>query len=625
MGVPRFSVYLTLIVATVAATAGGARAYSYESVVSDGCHERLMMDAWREARDVTGLQAPIVTTRDDDALVRDVPFSLDRDLRDLASVSLLIGGRDPDVKGRHGIDSTELATVHGDPDGQKEHCLRRDGHDGEEGSRLALEECHEHIRALAYNAIDAGLDAEGFPDGDRRTIVPVHLAIGGRVNAPLPIFYVYMGQALHALQDSFTHAFRDPDDHLEVTVVLNWVDFAEDGLRERRDGPPHMVGLDQCVGTDAFLTERRGVARDASVELLMATIVDPSDSFDPEARKAEVDRVLTRYLSFHPGCNADNRWCDAPENRYRAKTECGCRTVGRGGGDASVLFLLFVVALGVRRRWFRAPLFVVGLLLAAATPALAQDAEAEAVPAPPVAAPVDEGTVSQACPPGRQVACACGGGVDGYQVCAPDGASYGECTGCPTETVPVEPVPEAPPAALPVEPRLVIEPPHNGSPFGLAVAAGGAIDNTALAASVGLRYRVGDEWLIGLDGEFNPWASFESKRFSLGVLNFYGVAVKRFPINSWTSLRSKVGVGISVLLFDLFGAPAGSMGVYARLSILGVEFELSDVVTLFIDPADVVYAMPHLTGAPLSYRQYRATVGLQFGARTVRPLFDPED
>ena len=41
--------------------------------------------------------------------------------------------------------------------------------------------------------------------------LPVGLAIRGEVTVPLPGFYVRLGQALHALQDSFTHSYRTAD------------------------------------------------------------------------------------------------------------------------------------------------------------------------------------------------------------------------------------------------------------------------------------------------------------------------------------------------------------------------------------------------------------------------------
>jgi len=43
-------------------------------------------------------------------------------------------------------------------------------------------------------------------------------------------------------------------------------------------------------------------------------------------------------------------------------------------------------------------------------------------------------TMSQACVPGEQKACACPGATDGVQVCADDGSRYGDCTGCAAGT-----------------------------------------------------------------------------------------------------------------------------------------------------------------------------------------------
>ena len=43
---------------------------------------------------------------------------------------------------------------------------------------------------------------------------------------------------------------------------------------------------------------------------------------------------------------------------------------------------------------------------------------------------LEEPTGSNACTPGRQESCACGGGVEGYQVCKADGSGFGPCLGC---------------------------------------------------------------------------------------------------------------------------------------------------------------------------------------------------
>lgn len=155
--------------------------------------------------------------------------------------------------------------------------------------------------------------------------------------------------------------------------------------------------------------------------------------------------------------------------------------------------------------------------------------------------------------------------------------------------------------------------PQTSSPLGLYTSVGAALDNAALVATVGGRYRLNDLWLFGVDAEYNPWYSLDTNQFRLGTLNAYATAIKRYPINPCFGLRSSVHVGTSILLFDVIGAPAGSVGLYLGISLLGLDYKLGDQLSLVIDPAQVAVPIPHLTGAPLSYRQYRFMIGLQFG------------
>jgi hypothetical protein len=327
--------FLRVDIAIVASTAtflssAPASAYSYGSVISDPCHERITSHALRSVRGTFATAQPLPSSGDDEALIHDLPFELDGDMRDIGAAALLVGVRDNDLKGRFGTESTDLASVHGNPDGQQEHCLRRATQQEPTGSEAALEECRRFIRGAAIHAIDDGLDAAGMPDPGRRTYVKVYLSFAGKVAATLPIFYVYMGEALHTLQDSFTHTFRTPD-HRKVTVVLNWLDFVGAELDERHDGPPHMVPLDQCADVDDFRKRRMAMASQASVELLTAA-VDPAKA--REEKIAAIDQVLDSYLTFQPGCTFDTRWCDAPENRYRIDEGCGCR-IGAQRGERS--------------------------------------------------------------------------------------------------------------------------------------------------------------------------------------------------------------------------------------------------------------------------------------------------
>ena len=44
-------------------------------------------------------------------------------------------------------------------------------------------------------------------------------------------------------------------------------------------------------------------------------------------------------------------------------------------------------------------------------------------------------------------------------------------------------------------------------PLGAYIAGGGSVLNGAYAASIGVRYRLSSHFLVGVDGEYNPWFS----------------------------------------------------------------------------------------------------------------------
>jgi hypothetical protein len=338
----------------VASLASGPRAHAFSqyTLVSDGCHERITSEALRIVRKELRTAAPVEPSADDEALIADLPFPIDDDMRDLAGASLLIGVRENDLKGLGGLDASDLSSVHGDPAGQREHCLRRPEHDEPDGTRLALEECRAFIRDLARHASKITFDSLGRPDPARRTTLTVQLAMAGKVPVIAPAFWVYMGQALHTLQDSFTHTFRTADGK-RVTTILNWVDFANEELSERRDGPPHMVALDQCNGIDDFRARRIDLAREASVALLRAVLTPGRTAVEKEA---DIERVLDEYLSGEPGCAYDTRWCDAPENAYRDPLGCGCRAAQpQGTFIASAVIASFIATSWARRRGRRRP------------------------------------------------------------------------------------------------------------------------------------------------------------------------------------------------------------------------------------------------------------------------------
>ncbi len=505
-------------------------AYTFGGPFGEPCHENISWQALRIVRTELDAAAPLTSTAVDELFMADLVFSIPDDMNDVGGVTLAVGVRDNDLKGHSGLDAQHLPQVHGDPDGQREHCLRRPEHDGSEGNEAALADCRAYILERFDQSL-GGLDGAGRVDGSQRMPLVVHLAFRGRVELSLPLFYVRLGQALHALQDGFSHTFRTADQR-RVTVVLNWVDFLGD-FDEARDGPPHLHRLDLCDDADTLRTERHRLARAAALELVRAAL-DPSRDIDQ--RKARAAQLLDDYLSFEAGCTFANNWCDAPENEYRS-SGCGCRVAGHERpAQAGWLALLLLGALMIRRPTRHGARLAGAIALVAA---LSSSRRAR----------------------------------------AGDVWAEGSHTGWAAHS-----------------------------------AISGSFDNGALAYNMAGRYGITNRWLVGLDAEYNPWFSLEAARFRRGAFNTYATAIYRYPISKRVALRVTGHLGMSVLLFDLVGAPKGSVGPYLGVNLLGLSYELGEHVYFIIDPADVAVAAPQISGAPFIYHQYRLTIGVQLGA-----------
>jgi hypothetical protein len=194
-----------LVVALVL-VAPRAWAYTVDTPVTGSCHEFITQAALRAARSETPAAAPLPLVTDDDAaLAADLPFSVDSDMGDLGAISLLLGMRDNDLKGLSPTDFAGLAVVQSDPSTQAEHCLRSLSDVEPTGTPNALAACRAYILQRVSAALGF-LTPSGTPDPDARTGLAISLAIRGEVTAPLPGFYVNMGQAMHALEDSFSHS-----------------------------------------------------------------------------------------------------------------------------------------------------------------------------------------------------------------------------------------------------------------------------------------------------------------------------------------------------------------------------------------------------------------------------------
>ena len=566
-------------VALAVGAAGAARAYTIETHFTASCHERITAQALRAARLTLEMARTPPSTADEQALIDDLQFVPEADMKDLAGATLLIGVRDNDLKGNSQDDLSVLAAIHGDPDNQDEHCLRGPDQKEPGGTAAAVAACRAFIRGRILEALD-GLDAAGSPDLAKRTSLGLHLSLRGHVDASLPTTYVRLGQALHAVQDSFTHSYRTPDG-MKITVALNWLDSVSGSLVESRDGPAHASKLDACDDPDELRKTRRLLATAASAAVLVAAL-DARKTRDE--KMAAVDGILDTYVSYAPGCTFADRWCEAPEAQYKdTKNLFGCTTSGGAAMAAwSVVGLLALLARSRRRPVALASALVIAFAWSA------RAAEVE-----PTASSTTTTTPAKAATPTAN-------------------ARPAMVTTTTTTTAPAEDNAHAPPAPTIV---AVAEPgPRDPSQmaWGAYFGSAASIDKTAVAFQVGARLKASTHWTFGLDAEWNPWITLNGYRLGSGVFNLYGAAILRFPLAYENfNLRATVNLGASYLLMTLYGAPSGSLGIYAGVSPAGLEWKLSRRFILVVNPLSIALPVPQLHGVPLTYPQYRVNVGFE--------------
>lgn len=538
--------FFTCLIATPAS------AYTYQSAVSKGCHERIATEAIRALRLATHLPT-VEPSPNDRALIHDLPFDLDADVRDLTGASLAVGVRDNDLHGNSPNELDAIAQLHGNPDLQREHCLRGTLEDEPGGTSQAIEECKQFIREKVSAALE-GLDQNGLPDATRTMQLPVALTFRGHTDVVLPIYWIEIGRALHAVEDSFTHTYRSAD-HTHIRATMNYADYVNTDFKEERDGPPHKSEMDECEGLDDYRAKNLTLAKQASFDILRLS-VDPSLP-TRDAKMAALEATLHDYLDYEPGCTAANAWCNAQENHY--EVDAACSTIpGTAPKSGFGLALVAGTMLAWRRR--RRAIAMLGLVWPGA--AVAE----EPAPAPAPSAPA------------------------------------------PTPPAPMPGVPT--PKEVEAERRNEA---HHRSLFALYGAVTGSFSNPSLNGQLGGRVNLTERWQVGLDGELNNWYGSTTKRFATGALNIYGTVVFRTPLRfADFNLRTVANLGTSTLLIDLYGAPKGTTGLFIGIAPAGLEWKISSRVFLILNGLSLGLPIPKLTsGAPFAYTQYRLTAGLE--------------
>lgn len=188
--------------------------------------------------------------------------------------------------------------------------------------------------------------------------------------------------------------------------------------------------------------------------------------------------------------------------------------------------------------------------------------------APPAFAPP-----AMLCIPGQQLACACGGGVQGYQACAAGGMSYSPCV-CPAVTVPEPSVPlirslDDGTLRQPISftnrpltiPRFTLRPIldltlSKGFANPIAFVSGGSLGSASLSevfqVVLGAQFGVTDDFEVGLDllpFYLSPRAAFGDMRLALT----YRFARGSFDAGLVSALGIATGEGTTSLF--QFGFP----------------------------------------------------------------------
>jgi len=152
-----------------------------------------------------------------------------------------MGSRWPDEHGLS-ITSTEaLFANHGDPADQFEHFLRSKDDDYDEGSRQALDKSREFFKDRVLKAAEYLF----LPPEEQIVEINEYVEFYGVVSFKVYAPAFYLGTALHALEDSFSHTVRS-DDLTRVLSVLNFTDAVSGSYNEERDGIAHSYHMDEC-------------------------------------------------------------------------------------------------------------------------------------------------------------------------------------------------------------------------------------------------------------------------------------------------------------------------------------------------------------------------------------------
>lgn len=346
-----------LALSIMTSAAGESRAWTVGTGLSAPCHERITGAAYTDS--VLDFAAPnLEVPRGNtwrllsDYLLEKFPVDRDEisDVHRFLLVSLMAGVRAPDTDG-HSITNLEnLRLIHSDPspEGQYRHSLRGPADDYDAGNATAV----DGTRKMILDLVELGREHLGQ---DKQIItIKVYLDFYGRIDLQVYAPMFYLGQAAHAIQDTFSHTLRDKhDDYRSIVHVMNYIDAINTSMNETRDGLAHSNAMDDCNRQDMAVLIARAVM--ATTALFIAAREQYSDR-DPDAILA----VLDEWVTLSPGCNLENSFCDNPEGMSIARIDqtepylemiFGCHASGAGGSGGAEIVGVLLLLLWIRTHY----------------------------------------------------------------------------------------------------------------------------------------------------------------------------------------------------------------------------------------------------------------------------------
>ncbi len=337
------------LAALLAGASFDAAAYSVGSGLSEPCHERMTLYAYQNyLLDFSAEQVPIPPSEAwaqlADSLIDEFDLDAYSPHQRVVVLTMLVGARAPDTDGHAILDLVNTRQLHASPDLQYAHCLRAPEDDGALGDAQAVEATRQLIRLL----VGLAWERASRPPEEQLVLAPVYEDYYGGFQVQVWGPGYYLGQAMHIVQDSFSHTLRS-DDLRQVLAVMNYLEAIGSDFDEQRDGLAHSDSMDACEGETAPLVN---AAREASIEFLLAVLADfAANEGASEPSFDQLEAFLDNWLSYdagEQGCTLANDYCGSywldVARLEQTGPYLGCST-GRGAFSLGLLLSALLLVL----------------------------------------------------------------------------------------------------------------------------------------------------------------------------------------------------------------------------------------------------------------------------------------